>query len=652
MDDFSPTEDAASYFPENETTASSYGGGSTLSGGDLESGEEPTHDLPSPEEYKSSMMIGSPSQGATQFRKENAGGDDEDYTQDQLPSVEEYKAAAGTSGDKSCGLIYYIAIVIGLILVSVLVIVPVVVTQDNRQERNSASSAAITPTRAPTMPPVVAPTVPPAERRSSIIDRVVNAGVSTEGQLTTVGTPQNKALEWLVMDEFQTTIADTSGQHSRLIERYVLAVFYYSTNGDSWLYDMKFLLPIDHCDWRSSFLTSAGDIVTLGVAACNSQGGDGMMVSHLDLCKFLESILWNCCRFKTTHPVLILSFTALNELSGNIPNELGFLDRLEVLSVPYNPTLGGNLNFGLTRMERLVEFSAQYCDISGNIPDQIGNLQNLKTLALGNNNLEGAIPPSFFTLGNLEILALDDNILSADLAQFAAFKKLRAAYLEDNSFNGEITAELASAWTDTLVELDLSRNGIDSTIPLQMFNMRKLLVLDLHGNNLRGSIPEFINEQTPLQFLALHDNSLTGLIPASIVSLKFSVQHMDLSKNKLSTPLPEESMAQLTELKYLFLGQNDFSTHEIPPFVMQLSKLEELSMKKNELTGTIPTDFGLLTSLRLLDLDMNRLVGTIPDEIGRLTGLDVLLLNRNSLSGSIPPSFSQLSELSKYSFLR
>ena len=146
--------------------------------------------------------------------------------------------------------------------------------------------------------------------------------------------------------------------------------------------------------------------------------------------------------------------------------------------------------------------------------------------------------------------------------------------------------------------------------------------------------------------MALHDNDLTGVIPEDIVSLQFSLKHLDLSKNKLNTPLPD-SLEKLTELKYLFLGQNDFNRHEIPLSVFSLTKLEELSMKKNELTGTIPTEFGLLTGLRLLDLDMNSLVGSIPSEIGALNSMDVLLLNRNSLSGELPSSFSSLEGLSK-----
>jgi hypothetical protein len=41
------------------------------------------------------------------------------------------------------------------------------------------------------------------------------------------------------------------------------------------------------------------------------------------------------------------------------------------------------------------------------------------------------------------------------------------------------------------------------------------------------------------------------------------------------------------------------------------------------------------------------LTGKIPDELGNVTGLDHLLLNRNQLTGSLPDSFYLLSDLGK-----
>ncbi|KAL3682366.1 hypothetical protein R1sor_000388 [Riccia sorocarpa] len=60
------------------------------------------------------------------------------------------------------------------------------------------------------------------------------------------------------------------------------------------------------------------------------------------------------------------------------------------------------------------------------------------------------------------------------------------------------------------------------------------------------------------------------------------------------------------------------------------------------LTGTIPRELGLLSSLHTLWLRENYLKGAIPLEIGNSASLSVLVLDRNSLNSTIPPSLWNL----------
>jgi len=41
-----------------------------------------------------------------------------------------------------------------------------------------------------------------------------------------------------------------------------------------------------------------------------------------------------------------------------------------------------------------------------------------------------------------------------------------------------------------------------------------------------------------------------------------------------------------------------------------------LDLDFNSITGTIPSEIGMLLSLRYLELDINSITGTIPSEIG------------------------------------
>lgn len=55
----------------------------------------------------------------------------------------------------------------------------------------------------------------------------------------------------------------------------------------------------------------------------------------------------------------------------------------------------------------------------------------------------------------------------------------------------------------------------------------------------------------------------------------------------------------------------------------------------NQLSGSIPTEFGNCEPMRLLYLHNNKLTGTVPSEIGNLSKLVQFLGHENELTGSI-----------------
>ena len=62
----------------------------------------------------------------------------------------------------------------------------------------------------------------------------------------------------------------------------------------------------------------------------------------------------------------------------------------------------------------------------------------------------------------------------------------------------------------------------------------------------------------------------------------------------------------------------------------------EINLANNELSGTIPTEYGLLSSLQNLNLSGNRaLGGSIPTELGDLSALLSLNLTKTALTGDV-----------------
>ena len=62
----------------------------------------------------------------------------------------------------------------------------------------------------------------------------------------------------------------------------------------------------------------------------------------------------------------------------------------------------------------------------------------------------------------------------------------------------------------------------------------------------------------------------------------------------------------------------------------------------NDITGTIPTQLGLMTGLASFSVANATLTGTIPTQIGNLNQLRRLWLFNNKLSGNIPQSLNNL----------
>ena len=128
-----------------------------------------------------------------------------------------------------------------------------------------------------------------------------------------------------------------------------------------------------------------------------------------------------------------------NELSGEIPPELGSLANLDFLG------LYGN-------------------GLSGEIPAELGSLANLDFLGLYDNDLSGEIPPELGRLANLDFLGLYDNGLSGEIPpELGSLANLTYLWLYGNNLSGEIPAELGSL--ANLTELRLSGNPLSGCVP-------------------------------------------------------------------------------------------------------------------------------------------------------------------------------------------
>jgi hypothetical protein len=123
------------------------------------------------------------------------------------------------------------------------------------------------------------------------------------------------------------------------------------------------------------------------------------------------------------------------------------------------------------------------------------------------------------------------------------------------------------------------------------------------------------------------------------------IDKIDLEDNGLSGSLPWNELAILgPQLLILEIFANQVSG-SLSSTVGKLTSLIVLDLQRNGFTGTIPGEFEQLQALRHLILAENEFSGTIPSELTEVSGLESLSLSDNSFEGSIPDELNSMSAL-------
>lgn len=165
-------------------------------------------------------------------------------------------------------------------------------------------------------------------------------------------------------------------------------------------------------------------------------------------------------------------------------------------------------------------------------------------------------------------------------------------------------------------------------------------VASWYGVSVRGSRVIGVN---------LEENNLTGNFSAGLLALSelTSLSGLSLRGNQLEGSIPS-AIGELNELVSLDLSDNQL-IGEIPSALGSLTNLVTLSLNKNALIGAIPAALGDLVSLEKMDLSGNELEGQIPPTLANLTALESLDLSHNSFYVEIAPELGAISSLQELS---
>ncbi|TXG54852.1 hypothetical protein EZV62_020108 [Acer yangbiense] len=274
--------------------------------------------------------------------------------------------------------------------------------------------------------------------------------------------------------------------------------------------------------------------------------------------------------FHGSIPPSIRNLSSLEELylSGNqmngMPESLGQLSALKVLDLSENlwdgviteahfMNLSSLTDLSLTKLTPnkrrpnislvfnissnwIAPFKLRYikirsCQLGPKFPTWLRNQSELNTVVLNNNRISDTIPDWFLQLDlKLQELDVGYNQLSGKVPNSISFLYPSTVYLNFNYFEGRLPL-----WSSNVTKLYLKDNMFSGPIPTEFGEVMPFLMdLDISWNSLNGSIPMSIGNLKELITLDISHNHLSGEIPPQFWSNMPFLSILDMSYNNLS----------------------------------------------------------------------------------------------------------------------
>ena len=493
-----------------------------------------------------------------------------------------------------------------------------------------------------------------------------------------LASPQAQALAWLEADP----ITQTPGRTTRIaVERYALAVFYFSTSQWPANLAIPFLSSVSVCSWTG--------------ASC----ANGVDVTALDLYEasiFLAGTFpWELALLTN---LIVLDFS-FGQFTGSIPTRINELTALEILWMENNlfsgtllPALPTSL-LGLylhhnaftgtipsvwgTSLPNLVDLLVYENQLVGTIPSSLGQIDTLTRFEFQVNNFIGSVDSFLCTARSwTELIGDCDEVVCTCCTQCvptpgALFEELRADIAPTNAdllkFDDPASPQAqALAWLETdpinqtpgrstrtvleryvLAVFYYSTSGWPTNLPVPYLSsstvcywegisctaLQNVDVLYLTPQGLTGTLPWELVLLTDLFHLILSGNGFTGSIPTRINELS-NLSLLWLETNNLSGPLPTTLPASLTSI---ILYSNQLTGPVPSSWVTSSPNLETIDIGSNLLTGSIPTRINEFPVLETVWMNDNMLSGPLPPTLP--VSLLVLQLHNNVISGPIPSTW-------------
>lgn len=242
----------------------------------------------------------------------------DDNLHDQLPSVQEIRMSAASSGrmtsgggggggsgyvhetKKRCGPVAMI-VMVAVGICALIIGLSVGLTGDKNTNVNQEATGETTTytSGGGSGSNAGGESAPGPAPQASRLDRTIAllSQVSDPKEFEDVYTPRRRAARWMAEeDPAQMMIPTTVGQGQEFIERYVAVLIYFSMNGPMWDVQLDFLSEKHICEWQATYPAGDGGASRKVGIGCD----DDFLVSDFHLRKYirvfaLSVACYECC---------------------------------------------------------------------------------------------------------------------------------------------------------------------------------------------------------------------------------------------------------------------------------------------------------------------------------------------------------------------
>jgi len=266
------------------------------------------------------------------------------------------------------------------------------------------------------------------------------------------------------------------------LQRYQMALFYFSTNGPAWMNSTGWLTSTDECSWY------------MDSPAC----GNGQDWDKLDM--------------------------SMNNLAGELPEELRFVREI----INRAGSLQGKLVSFNESVKEIIITGSKFTEPMDN--DFFSEMQDLQVFVADNNNIRGQVPP-LDSLLELRVLSMAQNFLTGTFPSLGSnLTHVVMLNFTNNLIRGPIPSSPVSL--EGLKILDVSSNAFTGTIPFEIATSPTIEFFLANFNVLGGPVPQFYDKR----LVRLDDNFFEGTIPCE--STTVTEMWADCVQDVICTHLP------------------------------------------------------------------------------------------------------------------